>query len=529
MRHHTLGAALCLVLSGAAVHAQSPQFETWKDTGPTTAPTRSCASLRGLSGFEFSVDVADAVAATKDTPAFCRIEGLIQPEIRFEVSLPASWNGRLYMFGNGGFAGERLTAEPRVARRNLAVSKRFIAVQTNTGHDASREALASFAGHPQKLTDYAYRAVHVTALTAKTLARAFYGAAPAFSYFDGCSTGGRQGLISAQRFPDDFDGIVVGAPVLDFTGTMMHYTQVHQALTKTALDDAKVRVLADASYRKCDAVDGVSDGIIADPRACGFDPDRDIPRCATGAQAGACLTDPEIAAVKAVFSDLSVTGQRRFPGFPVGPEGFAPAPGGTRSGWDPWIIRAGAPTISFSFMESFFTHMATPGRELDWRTFDPQRDAPKLDAIAALLDATDTNLSAFRARKGRILMWYGWADPALNPLMGLEYSERVTKTMGAGTPDFFRLFMLPGVFHCSGGTGPDRVDTITPLVDWVERGIAPDTLIASQRSGGTVTRTRPLCPHPQVARYSGQGSADAAESFTCGPPRDGSASAAPRR
>jgi hypothetical protein len=498
--------------------AQTAQFETWSDAGATRAPVRSCASLRALSGFDYSIDAAESVPAAKDAPAFCRVTGLVQPEIRFEVSLPQAWNGRLYMFGNGGFAGESLAAGFRVGRRNLAVSKGFVAAQTNTGHDASREPLASFASNPQKLSDYAYRAVHVTAVTAKALARALYGNGPAYSYFDGCSTGGRQGLISAQRFPDDFDGIVVGAPVLDFTGTMMHYTQVHQALTRAPLDEAKVQVLAEASYRKCDAVDGVADGIIADPRACAFDAAADIPRCQSGAQESGCLTDAEIASVAAVLSPLSIGGQRRFPGFPVGPEGLAPGQGGTRSGWDPWIVRSGEPAVSFSFMESFFGHMATPGRELDWRTFDPARDSGKLDAISALLDATDTDLSAFRGRKGRILMWYGWADPALNPLMGLDYYERVVKAMGTDTPEFFRLFMMPGVFHCSGGVGPDRVDTMTPLVNWVERGVAPEMLIASQRAGEKTTRTRPLCPHPQMARYTGRGSSDAAENFTCGAP-----------
>jgi hypothetical protein len=176
VRHHTLVAGMYLVLLGAtAARAQSPQFETWKDTGTTKAPIRTCASLRALSGYEFSVDVAESIAATKDTPAFCRVTGLVQPEIRFEVSLPMAWNGRLNMFGNGGFAGESLTAGFRASRRNLAVSKGFVAAQTNTGHDASREPLASFAAHPQKLSDYAYRAVHVTAVTAKALARAFYG------------------------------------------------------------------------------------------------------------------------------------------------------------------------------------------------------------------------------------------------------------------------------------------------------------------------------------------------------------------
>jgi hypothetical protein len=511
----TVGLSLLVATSAAA---QPAQFETWKEDRPLVAPATACSALRALSGYEFSVDVAESVPAQGGTPAFCRVQGLVQPEIRFEVSLPAAWNGRLYMFGNGGFAGESLTAGFRAGRRNLAVTKGFVAAQTNTGHDQAREPLASFAASPQKLSDYAYRAVHVTAVTAKALARAYYGNAPAYSYFDGCSTGGRQGLIAAQRFPDDFDGIVVGAPVLDFTGTMAHYVGVTRALAAGPMSEAKVKVLAEASYRKCDAADGLTDGLITDPRTCGFDAERDIPRCAAGAPGDNCLTDIELASVKAITGDLVVGGRRRFPGFPIGSEVSVPTPNGPRSGWDPWIIRSGQPTVAFSFMESFFKHMATPGTEIDWKTFDVDRDMPKLDAIGAILNATDTDLSAFRSRKGRILMWYGWADPALNPRMGLEYYEGVARTMGPGTEDFFRLFMMPGVLHCSGGVGPDRVDTISPLMAWVERGVVPAVLVASQRAGDKTTRTRPLCPHPQVATYKGQGSADSADSFTCSAP-----------
>ena len=531
MGHVTAAAAIAgfgMLTFTVGASAQPAQFETWKETRPLVAPVQSCAALRALSGFEFSVDVAESVPAQGATPAFCRVQGVIQPEVRFEVSLPTGWNGRLYMFGNGGFAGEPLTAAFRTGRRNLAVAKGFVAAQTNTGHDASREPLASFAATPQKLSDYAYRAVHVTAVTAKTLARVFYGTAPAYSYFDGCSTGGRQGLIAAQRFPDDFDGIVVGAPVLDFTGTMAHYVGVTRALQAGPMSEAKVRVLAEASYRKCDAADGLTDGLITDPRTCSFDAERDLPRCGAGASGDGCLTDAEIASVKAVLGDLAVGGRRRFPGFPVSSEAAAPTPNGPRTGWDPWIIRTGQPTVAFTFMESFFKHMATPGTEIDWKTFDAEKDMAKLDAIGALLNATDTDLSAFRARKGRILMWYGWADPALNPRMGLEYYERVGQAMGAGTPEFFRLFMMPGVFHCSGGVGPDRVDTITPLTAWVERGVAPETLVASQRIGDKTTRTRPLCPHPQVATYKGTGNVDAAESFVCGTPTRGGGSGASR-
>ena len=207
---------LVLSSAGRATAQPTPRLETWKDPAPPKAPRASCAGLRGLTGYEFSIDAGVVVPADAGVPEFCRVVGQVAPEVRFEVSLPAAWNGRLYMFGNGGYAGESLTAPNRVARRNAALAKGFAVTQTNTGHDADREPLASFAGNPQKLADYAYRAVHVTAITAKRVARAYYEAPPVRSYFDGCSTGGRQGLISAQRFPEDFDGIVVGAPVLDF-------------------------------------------------------------------------------------------------------------------------------------------------------------------------------------------------------------------------------------------------------------------------------------------------------------------------
>jgi hypothetical protein len=215
-----------------------------------------------------------------------------------------------------------------------------------------------------------------------------------------------------------------------------------------------------------------------------------------------------------------VDGQTVFPGFPVGGEASVPtSAGGSRSGWEPWVVtRDGRPTTSVLFVESFFKHMATPGTEIDWRTVDPARDAEKLRPVSALLDATDPDLSRFRARGGKILMYYGWADPALTPLMGVGYYERVRAAMGPTTGEFFRLFMMPGVFHCAGGVGPDAVDTMTPLVAWVERGTPPNQLVATRRRGGAVERTRPLCPYPQVARHKGSGSTDDAASFACASP-----------
>ena len=512
--------ALGLLWTGfgpAPLHGQLAQFERWQDRSATRPPQRTCAALRAQTGYEFSVDTATLVAAAEGTPEYCLVQGLIAPEIRFEVSLPTAWNGRLYMFGNGGYAGESLTAPPRAARRSAAIARGFTVTQTNTGHDAAREPLAAFATTPQKVVDYAYRAVHVTAVTAKRLAAAYYDVPPEKSYFDGCSTGGRQGLMSAQRFPDDFDGIIVGAPVLDWTGVMTHFAAIHRALTDASMSEAKVRLLADAVVSRCDKLDGIEDGLIEDPRSCPFDISTDLPRC-SATSTEACVTDRDVAALRVIYGPLLAGTERMFPGFPIGIEAFAPTPSGPRTAWDPWFLRAGRPSLSWEFADAFFTHLATPGTPIDMRTFDPDKDRAKLQSIGALLNATDPDLGPFRKRGGRILMYFGWADAALSPLMGIDYYERVRERMGPATGEFFRLFMMPGVFHCAGGVGPDSLDTITPLVDWVERGVAPERLTAARRIGGKPVRTRPLCPYPQIARYRGTGSIDDEASFICAAP-----------
>lgn len=495
------------VLTASTVGAQS--LSTFDRKEKAAAPKLACRDLRALTGYEFSVDSAVTVGES------CVVQGMVQPEVRFEVGLPAAWNGRLYMFGNGGYAGESLAHPGRVARRDAALAKGFAVVQTNTGHDGAREPGASFATNPQKLIDYAYRAVHVSALTAKQLVRAYYGSSASRSYFDGCSTGGRQGLIAAQRFPEDFDGIVVGAPVLDFTGTMAHYAKIHQAFAASPRLGEKVSLVAQKVYEKCDPSDGLQDGLLSDPRLCSFDPAADLPQCsASSGESSSCLTSVELRSLQAVYG-----GTGSFPGFPVGAELTAPAPNGPRSGWDPWLVSAdGQPPIQVRFGETFFKYMATPGTEVDWRTFDPERDIDKLRGIATLLNATDTDLGRFRARGGKILMYYGWADPALNPLMGVSYYERTREAMGPGTTDFFRLFMAPGMFHCGGGVGPNIFDPVTPLLDWVERAAAPDRLLATERRGEQVVRSRPLCPYPQVAKHK-SGSADDAANFVCEAPR----------
>jgi tannase/feruloyl esterase len=516
--------ATMLATVGGSAHAQnSSQFRDWKATAlsdaTSTKPHAACASLVSLTGYEFSVTTATLVSSSTAAPEHCRVVGLIQPEVRFEVDLPAEWNGRLYMFGNGGYAGEALDAPGRVAAAQRALARGFAAAQTNTGHDAALEPLGSFAANSQKLIDYAYRAVHVTVLTARRLLQAYYGSAPRRSFFDGCSTGGRQGLIAAQRFPDDFDGIVAGAPVLDFSGTMISYASIQRALTAAPIPPAKLKLIADAVYQKCDARDGLRDGLIDDPRACAFEPSVDLPRCANDVDGPACVTTAQVHTLESIYGAVTRRGAGFFPGWPVGAEIASPAANGDAppSGWVPWFVAPNGRPIQTAFGETFFKFLAfgRPNPSYDWTTFSLDADLDKLQATRAALDATDPDLSRFKARGGKIVGYFGWADPALNPLMGVRYYEAVTEKLGPSAADTYRLFMVPGMFHCSGGVGVSTFDALTPLVEWVERGTAPQSIVGAKLAGGTVVRTRPLCPYPQVARYKGSGSIDDAASFAC--------------
>jgi Tannase and feruloyl esterase len=524
MRRWVVGAgvlcAVCAVTLVSVSAQNSSQFRDWNPSvlagSTTTAPKMACAALVSLTGYEISISAAVNVPASSEGPEYCRVVGLIQPEIRFELSLPAAWNGRLYMFGNGGYAGEALDQAGRVAAARRAVARGFAAAQTNTGHDAAAEPLGTFAASPQKLVDYAYRSVHVTALTAKKIAEAYYGGAVRHSYFDGCSTGGRQGLISAQRFPDDFDGIVAGAPVLDFAGTMIGYAAMQRALKAAPIEVAKMKLVADAVYAKCDAIDGVRDGVIDDPRRCPFNPSADLPHCEADADGPACFTSGQLRSLDAVYAPVTRQGAEFFPGWPVGAE--IGIERGLPTGWVPFFI---APPnrrpVGYDFGETFFKNIAfgRPNPSYDWLSFDVDKDLEKLQAARSLLDATDPDLVRFKARGGKMVSYFGWADNALNPLMGVKYYERVMNTMGPATQDFYRLFMVPGMFHCGGGVGASTFDALTPLVGWVEHGTAPDSLRASRIVDGKTTRTRPLCAYPLVAKYSGTGSIDDAANFTC--------------
>jgi hypothetical protein len=522
----TLGAAA--VLWSAAAYAQftysfSGAAQSTVDyTRAAVPPKLACAALAATAGApDVTIASAVTVSAAQGVPEHCRVSGRIAPAIGFEVDLPAKWNDRFYMFGNGGLAGEQPDELPRIVVRDNALRRNFVVAQTDTGHDDKRE-LTSFVTDRQRLIDYAYRAVHLTAVQAKRIATLYYDRQPEHSYWDGCSTGGREGLMEAQRFPDDFDGIVVVAPVLNLVDSQIAGMWVGRALDEGKFTLAKIATVADALYKKCDVLDGVVDGVIDDPRRCDFDPARDVKQCTAGHDADNCLMPNETDALHKIYGGIVSNGRPYFYGFLKGSEVAGQTlPGAPpMSGWNVWMIPihvgpyAGKPLAVAFALPELYTDRPAPG--MSYKNYDFDRGPAQATKIRALINASDPDLTAFRKRGGKLLHFHGWADPALSPLMSIDYYQKAMAASGPHARDFYRLFMVPGMFHCRGGVGTDRFDTITSLIDWVESGKAPDRIVASRAAGRAITRTRPLCPYPQVANYNGAGSIDDAANFTCG-------------
>lgn len=486
------------------------------------SPAKTCEELGKFTSDDIAQITATSMGPTGEAPAHCFVKGLLKPEIAFEVRLPAKWNGRFYMIGNGGHAGEALDDARRVAQLNEALQVGFAAAQTNTGHDSRKEPGGTFVlSNPQKAIDYAYRAVHLTAATAKSIINEYYGKAVSYAYWNSCSNGGRQGLIEAQRFPEDFDGVVANAPWLDQTGFTIGAMWNQNALSDAPVNAPKMALVAEKVMAKCDAIDGVKDGLIDDPRKCNFDPARDVPACNAGTDADDCLTAAQASAIAKVYGGPVSNGKPFFPGFMPGSEAVMPNlfGGGSGSGWMNLIIsaKAGMTPADFGLAENTMRYLVQKPAKPDWdyKTFNYDRDIQMLDDWSKQADAKNPDLSSFRKRGGKLLMTYGWADAILQPMMGVNYYEQALAKNGPETPSFFRLFMIPGMSHCSGGIGPDQHDPMTAIIDWVEKGKAPDSMTASQVTSGKVIRTRPLCAYPKVARYSGQGSIDDAANFRC--------------
>jgi feruloyl esterase len=482
------------------------------------APVVKCADLAKVSfGAEVKIDSATLAPATEKTSENCDVRGTIWPEAKFALKLPVAWNSRFQMVGNGGTAGVL-----SLAAVDAGVRKGYATVSTDTGHDAAKEPLATFGRRgpdnpnaDRKVIDFGYMAVHETAVLAKKIIKAYYGEPPRYSYWVGCSTGGRQGMNEAQRFPEDFDGLVIGAPGLNGTGSNMR--RIWNAVVQSgpgAIAMEKLPVLANAVYKKCDSVDGLEDGLIDDPRKCAFDPARDLPKCAADTDGPSCFTGAQMEALKKIYNGVTnSSGKKIFPGEPLGAEIAVQG----KSGWEQDI--AGPSKVSLPRSESYMQYMyldPAPGPGWKYTMYDFDKDPPKMAKPAEKINATNPDLRPLKQRGGKIIHYHGWADPMLTAFMSVDYYESALRTMGEKeTKEFYRLFLIPGMFHCSGGVGCGTVDWLTPMVDWVEKGRAPEKLIGAHVEGGETKRTRPLCPYPEVAKYQGTGSIDDAGNFNC--------------
>jgi tannase/feruloyl esterase len=482
----------------------------------TPASGASCESLAAMALKDTTITAAHVVSAGHFTPPganpgsgvnpyadlaqFCRVAATLRPtsdsDIKIEVWLPTSnWNGKFQAVGNGGWAGVI-----SYAAMADAVRAGYASASTDTGHVGGRGTFA--LGHPEKLIDFAWRSEHEMTVKAKAVIEAFYGNGPKLSYWNGCSTGGRQGLKEAQMFPEDYDGIIAGAPA---NRTAMALWIAHAVLKDPAsyIPPAKYPVIHQAALNACDMNDGLKDGLIDDPRACTFDPA--VLLC-KGEDGASCLTAPQVEAAKKIYSPA--INPR------TGKELFASLIPGSELAWG---VQAQGPEPSTNISDQY-RYVVFKDPNWDWRTFNFDSDVVRGDLPENLvMNATDPNMQPFFKRGGKLLLYHGWSDTNVPAVNTIKYYERVVENLGgpASAASSVRLFMAPGMGHCSGGEGPNAFDKVGPLERWREQGIAPDRLPASHRTDGKVDRTRPLCAYPEVARYTGTGSIDDAANFVC--------------
>lgn len=446
---------------------------------------------------------------------YCSIQGTIDGAIKFEVLLPerSEWNGKLYVSGGGGFNGS-------VGDNLGRLAQGYATAATDTGHEAQSPDGTWAYDNPVAQENFAHRGLHRTVVTSKALIEAFYGRQPRHSYFEGCSNGGGQAMMETQRYPDDFDGVIMGAPAV-WTGvlSMLHMERILYPLpgdfSKPRLSADQLAWLQRTVRNKCDGLDGVTDGLVDNPQACRIDWKRDLPLCSPQGAAGTCFSRQMAADLQSMYEGPWSQGRRVYFGYPLGVENH----------WDDWIVgskdRFGPdkPNHAANFLHEAFRNFFYSNRDYDFRTFRFDKDMPSLDRAARLINATDPDLSPFARAGGKIIAYQGWADPDISAFATMHYYEDVAGRMGGlgQVGDFFRLFMVPEMGHCAGGPGVDKADYLTSLERWVEQGIAPSRIEAARLAPetGLPQLTRPLCAYPAKAVYNGHGDPTKAENFTC--------------
>lgn len=495
---------------------------------------KDCAALKSLTLPHAEIVSAEVAV----TGGYCQVKGIATPsadsKIAFEVWMPAAgWNGVFLQLGNGGLAGS-INYPPM----QQAVALHYAVAATDDGHTGAGTDGSWALGHPEKVIDFGYRAVHETSEKAKLLIAAFYGHPAKYNYFNGCSEGGREAMVEAQRFPDDFNGILVGSPAADWTGLMEGFAWNAQALLKdpaSYIPVSKRPAIEAAALKACGTQAGVTDPFIKDPLTCHFDP---TPLLCKDADADSCLTAPQLTALQKIYAGATTkSGHRLYPGYEPGAEAEPGPPGLSYSSY---IYGPQAPITLDAIFSSAFLGAAvfkTPGYSS--LTFDFDKDVPTVTKeVGSSLNANDPDLKPFKAHGGKMLHYHGWYDGSPAPRASVDYYQDVEKAMGglAATQDFYRLYMVPGMFHCGLGPGPNAFGNLTDasgaqdpdhnifmaLRGWVESNRAPDGMIATKFPGDNPTKppamTRPLCAFPAQATWNGKGSTAAAASFSCKAP-----------
>ncbi|HEX5049974.1 MAG TPA: tannase/feruloyl esterase family alpha/beta hydrolase [Gammaproteobacteria bacterium] len=507
---YTLGGltlALGLSLPGPSF-AQS--CTSLKNASFTNTKIDSVEDVRPNPTWAFPPSMFNALAANDPTGTlsvaqpFCRVTGTIEAEIKFELWLPVNWNGKYQQVGNGGYSGAL-----NYPTMGGALAKGYATASSDLGH-VSKNAFETdwMVGHKQRIVDFGLRAHHLVSEVSKQVVDAYYAKAPTRSYFVGCSSGGWQALTEIQNYPGDFDGVVAGAPAHNFVRLNLRGTATSQlALAKPEgdLTPALAKLVAAAALKKCDSEDGVADGMMSHPLQCDFDPKQ--LQCKSGESSDTCLTPAQVARVKALYGPLkSKGGMDLYPGPTISAAlNAAPAP-------NPDAPALGA-ALANALHELGYTASPTLA------TFDADKDIPAMDELMnPVMSAVNPDLSKFKARGGKVIAWHGWSDAGISPYNTIHYYDTVKAKTG-GIDDFYRIFFVPGMGHCGAdATGPDKFDAVAALENWVEKGMAPTRIEAVQRTDGKVTRSRPLCKYPEVAKYDGKGNADDARSFTCAAP-----------
>ncbi len=540
-RNGAWGLPLMLVLAacgarqedGAGGEGDAAQTGSDAATSAAVDPQRidaamDCAALQGLALGNGEAMVAEAAQAEEEEaahPAYCVAQvRFAASTLRFEARLPVrGWNRRLAFLGGGGFDGMIMSATEPYYSPSIR-SERYATLATNGGYDAAgrdaRYFQAAFAYDPAKRADFTHLSEHRALPVGRELIARYYGSAPVRSYFEGCSMGGHDALVQAQRFPQDFDGIVARAPAGNVVGLMLQFNRIAGRMTVPAQvpGPAQRARLAREVLAQCDALDGLEDGIVSRPQACGFDPE--TLRCGLDAGPDAdCLTDAQLATVAAVTTPMATPdGRWRHAGYPFGGED-------SPKGWGEYVWpnpALGGATMQGLFSDGFLRAFVAGDPDFDPRDWDPARWSAQLDAIGAEFNADDPDLAPLHARGGKLLLWNGTTDTSVSARETVRYYERVVETIGREAADqTVELFLAPGVGHCSGGPGADRVDLLAAVAAWVERGVPPSGQGLRARKGDapdTAPMTRPLCRHPEWPRFRGPGDGRDAADFECAPP-----------